>query len=135
MVSMLRVGFIGAGYVANRHLDNLLAFRDVDVVGVADPQSERATAFAAKAEARPYERFDQLIENEGPDALYIGVPPYAHGEPEQAAIENDLPFFVEKPLSVNFEVACLVAKTRSCGFSVAQIDTSGAQSGARSFSM
>ena len=39
------------------------------------------------------------------DAVYICVPPFAHGEAERACIAKGLPFFVEKPLSLDLELA------------------------------
>ena len=39
------------------------------------------------------------------DALWICVPPFAHGAPERAAIARGLPFFVEKPVSLDAELA------------------------------
>ena len=36
-MSQTRIGFIGAGIIANRHLGNLLGFPDVAVVALADP--------------------------------------------------------------------------------------------------
>jgi predicted dehydrogenase len=46
-----------------------------------------------------------MLERERLDAVYICVPPFAHGPLEQAVIERDLPFFVEKPLATNYETA------------------------------
>ena len=39
------------------------------------------------------------------DALWICVPPFAHGAPERAAIAAGLPFFVEKPISLDAALA------------------------------
>jgi predicted dehydrogenase len=39
------------------------------------------------------------------DALWICVPPFAHGAPEWSAISRGLPFFVEKPLSTDAALA------------------------------
>ena len=39
------------------------------------------------------------------DALWICVPPFAHGAPERAAIAAGLPFFVEKPIAVDVATA------------------------------
>jgi predicted dehydrogenase len=100
-----RIGFVGAGGIASRHLGNLLAFPDVHVVAVADPALERAEAQAARCGAQPYARFEQMLEQEGLDALYICVPPFAHGPPELAAAAAGLPFFVEKPLAADLPTA------------------------------
>ena len=46
-----------------------------------------------------------MLDAEELDAVYICVPPFAHGEPERACIERGLPFFVEKPISLDIDVA------------------------------
>ena len=56
-----RIGFIGAGGIANRHIDNLLTFDDVTVVAVADPRRDRAEAAAARTGARVYNGHDPLL--------------------------------------------------------------------------
>ena len=105
-----RVGFIGAGVIANRQLDNLLRFDDVQVVGLADPQVERASAEAGRCGGRVYSDYSCMLEAEKPDALYICVPSLAYGAPEEVAIERGLPFFGEKPVAVALETAETVAR-------------------------
>lgn len=108
-VTPTRIGFVGAGVIANRHLANLLEFPDVEIAAVADPAEERARALAGRCGAAAYGDHEGMISRERLDALYICVPPYAHGAPELAAIEANLPFFVEKPLAADLETAETVA--------------------------
>ena len=96
---------IGAGGVAARHAQTLAGFPDVSVVAIADLDAVRATALAATCQARPYADPEQMLAAESPDAVYICVPPFAHGPPELACLRRGIPFFVEKPLSVEFAVA------------------------------
>jgi predicted dehydrogenase len=103
--SKTRVGFVGAGIIANRHVGNLLAFEDVQVAAVADLVPDRATTLAARAGCPAYADLDHMLDRESLDAVYICVPPYAHGAPEQAVIARGLPFFVEKPLAVDLATA------------------------------
>jgi len=109
-MTQARVGLIGAGLIANRHLGNLLEFPDVDVVAVADPTLERAEALAGRCGASAYSTHDEMIAAERLDAVYICVPPFAHGAPELAAIDAGLPFFVEKPLASDLETAEAIAE-------------------------
>jgi predicted dehydrogenase len=106
----VRIGFIGAGGIAGRHLNNLIGFDDVTVVAVADPVADRAAAFAYRCDGRAYTHHREMLDHEEVDALYICVPPFAHGDLEMAAIERRLPFFVEKPLSINGETAQQIAQ-------------------------
>ena len=43
------------------------------------------------------------------DAVYICVPPFAHGAPERACIARGLPFFVEKPITLDVDLAQRIA--------------------------
>lgn len=105
-----RLGFIGAGGIAQRHLGVLEQFDDVELVGFADPDFERATASAARFGARAHSNFAELLDDPELDAVYICIPPFAHGEPERLAIGRGLPFFVEKPLSLDIALAQDIAR-------------------------
>jgi predicted dehydrogenase len=106
----VRVGFIGAGGIASRHLGDLLGFEDVKVVALADPVLERAQGQAERCGARVYSNYVEMLDNEKVEALYICVPPFAHGPLEMAALDRNLPFFVEKPLAVDLETAETIAQ-------------------------
>lgn len=105
-----RVGFIGAGIIANRHMGDLLGFKDVQVVAVSDVVKDRAEALAQRCGGNSYENLDEMLDREQLDAVYVCVPPFAHGAPELAVIERDLPFFVEKPLAVDWETAARIGE-------------------------
>src|SRR5688572_8406157 len=104
-----RIGIVGAGFIASRHAGNLAGFDDAAVVAVADPVIERARALAETCGAVAYADLDQMLDVAQADALFICVPPFAHGAPEQAALDRGLPFFVEKPLAVDLATAEAVA--------------------------
>lgn len=104
-----RVGVVGAGGIASRHIGNLMTFADVRVVAITDPERDRAEAQAARCGAAVAATLDELLVQHRLDALYICVPPFAHGEPELRAAELGIPFFVEKPLSVDGDTAERIA--------------------------
>jgi predicted dehydrogenase len=99
----LRIGCIGGGFIAARHLENLGGMEGVSVVGVADVAAERARERAARHGACAYTDWRAMLEQEQPHAVYLCLPPFARGEPEQALVEAGVPFFVEKPLSLSPE--------------------------------
>src|SRR5207237_9192076 len=103
------IWFIGARIIAGRQLGNLIGFDDVQVVAIADPVVDKAEALAQRAGGKAYAEFEAMLEREHLDAVYICIPPFAHGAPEAAVIERGLPFFVEKPLGTNFAVAEKIA--------------------------
>lgn len=105
----VRIGVIGAGFIAGRHIGNLLGFDDVTIVAVADALAERAQEQAARCNGKAYTNHEEMLNQEQLDALYICVPPFAHGALELAAIDRRLPFFVEKPLATTWETAQSIA--------------------------
>lgn len=106
----VRIGFIGAGGIASRHIGNLLNFADVKIIAVADPVAERAGAQAQRCAAQAYSDYREMLAAAPLDALYICVPPFAHGALEMAAVAAKLPFFVEKPLAADWPTAAAIAQ-------------------------
>jgi predicted dehydrogenase len=100
-----RVGFVGAGGVARRHADVLGRFADVAIRGVADVAGDRARALAVAHAARAYADVDAMLAAEPLDAVYVCVPPFAHGAPERAVLAAGLALFVEKPLALDLDAA------------------------------
>ena len=101
----LRVGCVGTGFIAGRHLGALAGFDDVEIVAVADPVTERAQQTADRYGARAHDDGMALLDGEDLDAVWLCVPPFAHGALEAAAVERGVPFFVEKPLATDMTVA------------------------------
>ncbi|MCA1597099.1 MAG: Gfo/Idh/MocA family oxidoreductase [Chloroflexi bacterium] len=105
----LRVGFIGAGGMADAHLKGLVTdrFADVQIAAFCDVVLERAQAQAAKYSQHGPEAFSdprEMIRSAGLDACYILLPPFAHGDAERACLEGNVPFLVEKPIGKDLGV-------------------------------
>jgi predicted dehydrogenase len=101
MDAATRIGFIGAGGVANAHADALAEIDQAEIVAVTDPQAERAEKMAEKTGATVFDSPESLAADAGVDVLFIFVPPNAHGSPEQAALKHKIPFFIEKPVGLD----------------------------------
>lgn len=112
----VKVGFVGAGKSAMRHIRRLQTFEDVRIVAISDLIYERALAAAAHCGGKSYRDYERMISVEKPDALYICVPPFAHGAIELLAIDCGMPFFVEKPLAIGLDVALSIdERVRTAG--------------------
>lgn len=101
----LRIGFIGAGGIANRHLDILAGFEDVALVAFSDPDMGRAEAAAMRFGAKAFSDHRAMLDAVPLDAVYVCIPPFAHGAPEHDLIARSIPFFVEKPVSLDLATA------------------------------
>ena len=101
----VRIGIVGAGGVGERHARVLTGLAGAEVVGVADHDGDRARRVAVASGAGAFPDARTLVDAVRPDALYVCVPPFAHGEPERVALEHGLPLFVEKPLAADLATA------------------------------
>jgi myo-inositol 2-dehydrogenase/D-chiro-inositol 1-dehydrogenase len=115
-MSRLRVGCVGTGFIAGRHLAALAGFPDVDIVAVADADVLRARETARLYGARCYDDGLALLGTEEMDAVWLCVPPFAHGPLEDAALDRDVPMFIEKPLAADLATAVRIgARVRERG--------------------
>jgi myo-inositol 2-dehydrogenase/D-chiro-inositol 1-dehydrogenase len=102
--AVCRIGFVGTGGVADRHARVLGTFEDVQIVAATDVDPARAGAFTAEHGGHAVPDITALLAA-APDAVYVCVPPFAHGDPELAAIDAGVAMFVEKPLAADEAVA------------------------------
>jgi len=107
-MAVTRIGLVGAGGVAQRHARVLSALPEVQVIGVTDVQPAAAAALAEAYGATVYNDVDDLLAA-GPDAVYVCVPPFAHGPAERVVIASGLPLFVEKPIAIDLDTATGIA--------------------------
>lgn len=95
-----RVAFVGAGGVAVRHARHLAELPDVTIASVTDPAGPAADAFARATGAAVVPDLPALLADP-PDAVYVCVPPHAHGPIEESLVEAGVALFVEKPLGTD----------------------------------
>lgn len=95
---MIRVGIIGCGGMADAHLKGLSGMGDVRLVAFCDVLEEKAAEKGRQFGAPHFSDPRRMLAEVACDAVYILLPPFAHGAAERAAIEARVPFFVEKPV-------------------------------------
>jgi myo-inositol 2-dehydrogenase/D-chiro-inositol 1-dehydrogenase len=113
MSDKVKLAFIGSGGIVRSHLDQgLKDFDDVEFVAWCDLNEETAAARRDQVggQGQIFTDARQMLDQIKPDAVYIMLPPYAHGPSEQLVIERRLPFFVEKPVAIDLETAERVAE-------------------------
>lgn len=105
---MLRIGLVGAGGIAKRHLATIACCPDAEVVAVCDVDAERARAVAEAYDAAPFPDAITMYDAVDPDAVVVCVPPFAHGEIEIEAARRGIHLFVEKPVALTLDTAAHV---------------------------
>ena len=108
----LRIGFLGAGLIATYHSKSLRrsgaeATHDVVRAGVFDPDTERATAFAAASGHRLCATEAEVLDT--CDAVYVCTWTSEHPRLVAAAVDRGLAVFCEKPLATNHADAAAMA--------------------------
>jgi predicted dehydrogenase len=116
----LRIALIGAGAVANVHLQSLADTAAVDVVGVHDRDRARADALAsAHGVPRVYERWDQLLDDDAVQCVAVLLPHDLHEKYTVEALAAGKHVVCEKPLGLSIEeMDRMIAAAKAAGRSL-----------------
>ena len=107
-MSRCKIGFVGAGGVALRHARHLTDIPDVDIIAVTDPDGSAACEFADMTGSLAVSGVGALLDT-SVDAVYVCVPPHAHGYIEEQIVAAGVALFVEKPLGIDVRTARRIA--------------------------
>lgn len=109
----VRIGIIGAGWIADAHITNYLKMPDVEVVAIADLVDGKAEAFAKKHNvetATYYKDHKDLIDNAKVDAVSVCTYNATHAECTIYALEHGVHVLLEKPMCVTLDEAVAICK-------------------------
>jgi myo-inositol 2-dehydrogenase / D-chiro-inositol 1-dehydrogenase len=95
----LRIGMIGAGWIAGEHVASVAELDGVAVTAVADLDLERARRVAGPAGAAAHDDWERMLSTERLDAVIVCTPPMAHRDPCVTAVERGLGVYLEKPVA------------------------------------
>lgn len=105
MMEKVKVGFVGVGGIATVHLNNVSKNADAEIVAVCDISEVNAKKQGEAFQAAVYTDLDEMLENEILDAIFVSVPPFAHGEIEEKIVAKGIHILVEKPLELDMDKA------------------------------
>lgn len=101
--SMIRAGVVGAGVFGGFHAGKYVANERAELVGVYDPDADRARELAARHGVKSFDTLAALIA--ACDALTVASPAIHHFEAAAAALASGRHVLVEKPISSSVEEA------------------------------
>ena len=108
----VRVGIIGTGWVTGLHLPALNKISEVELVAVAGRNVSRAQELAQKYGVKAYyEDYKAMLSKEKLDAVYILMPPDAHGKVEEDCAKSVPAVLIEKPICNSIELARKIQKS------------------------
>jgi predicted dehydrogenase len=98
---LIRIGFIGAGWIAGIHLQALARLGRTELVGVASRSLGRAEATTSVWGGRPFADPTAMLDATRPDVCLIAVPPDRNVETGLLVTQRGIPFLMEKPLAAD----------------------------------
>lgn len=101
---MFRIGILGAADIAfNRFLPALEKVHGVQCAGVASNSPDKLRRFVDKYNIHVYESYDEVIQDENVDCIYVPLPPVFHYEWAKKALLAGKHVFLEKPSTISAE--------------------------------
>ena len=102
----MRVGIIGAGWIAEKAAITLNGLTDCEAYAIASRSKEKADAFAEKWKMRKaYGSYSELIADPSVDLVYVATPHSHHYDVTREALMAGKPCLVEKAFMANYRQA------------------------------
>ena len=110
---MIRLGFVGTGWIGRNRMDAMLATGVAEAVAICEPNAEASRdARDAAPTAVPVESLDGLL-SVGLDGLVIATPSALHADQCIAALDAGVAVFCQKPLGRNAQEVGAVLEAAS----------------------
>lgn len=104
-MNKVRIGFIGAGGMAEHHMKTLQKLEQAELTAVHDVSPARAKQVGEQYGAQVYDSAEQLLHSGTVDAVFICTPPFAREGIEESAARKGIHLLSEKPVGLDLEVA------------------------------
>ena len=99
----LRAGVAGVGHLGKFHAEKYALLENVELVGLFDPDEEKARKIAGKFRCRPMDSLEDLLR--ASDLISVAAPTGLHVEIAERALSSGVHCLVEKPLAEDAEGA------------------------------
>lgn len=101
-MNKLRVGIIGAGWIADKMAEALSPLDEAEVLAIASRSLEKARQFAdERGISRAYGSYEELVEDPDVDLVYVATPHSHHYPHARLALQHGKPVLVEKAFTAN----------------------------------
>lgn len=120
---MTKICFVGAGMMAKKvHYPSLASFEDVEIVGICDLDAQKLQQTAATYNiANTYQNYQQMVEEQAPDGIYVIGPPHYMYDIIRWCLEQKLPVFCEKPLGLSLHQTQMLAELAKSNQVITQV--------------
>ncbi len=109
--TIVRWGILSTAKIATKVCRAIKLARNAELVAIASRTKERAENWASEHDVeQAYGSYEQLVEDESINAIYLPTPPTLHAEWTIKAAECRKHVLCEKPLAANAEESIVMAK-------------------------
>ena len=98
----LRAGIVGAGHIAEFHIQALKRIPFVDIVGITDLDRAKADALAGRFDLKVFGSLAELLKA-GANVIHVLTPPATHAPVATEALRGGAHVLVEKPLATDVD--------------------------------
>lgn len=105
---IIRIGFVGAGgIVKQRHLPGLRALPNIRITAVANSSLASAETFCRDfaPEAKPIARWEDVVDNDDVDVVWIGAHPYLHHDATCFGLQRGKHVFTQARMAASLQEA------------------------------
>lgn len=102
----MKVGIIGCGEIAIRHISFIRSIANANIVGIADKNTIQLEQFSKRYQIpNCYKNLTEMINSGKVDVLHILTPPFSHKKIALEAVRNGIHVYIEKPIALTLEEA------------------------------
>lgn len=113
-MNKLRIGIIGAGYMAGVHAKSLSTIKNVEITAICHPKVKPENLIGTYGIKLYFKDYKKMFDEANLDAIVISIPPFAHSGEVEYAAEKGVHVFLEKPIALTVDraesMACAVEK-------------------------
>lgn len=103
MDKKFNIGIIGTSEIAfRRFLPALISQKKFNYIGIASRNIDKTKKFIETFGGIGYASYDEILNDDTVDAIYIPLPPAMHYEWAKKSLEKNKHVFLEKPFTTNF---------------------------------
>ena len=101
MTQKIKFAIAGCGMIADFHAKAINSLEGAELIGAVDNNPEKLTEFCEKYGIKAYGSFEEMISDEGTDAVCICTPSGLHADQAIKALQNGKHVVIEKPMALN----------------------------------
>lgn len=109
-MAKLGVAVIGTGNIAERYVDDLKTYPEVDMIGVTDIDAKKVADFAHRHQVETFANNESLLRDERVEVVVNLTPHFAHHVVTEQALNAGKHVYSEKPLALRSEDAWHLVK-------------------------